>query len=124
MLASVREDVVRCETVVAYHLMSGEVSTLEPISASAGDTDVTAGALIEVNAVAVEARPETVTTTGPSPGTTTSMLVSLQLVTVAAEPLNVTVDVPCAAPKLAPASVTLVPVRAGFGDTASTRGVR
>ena len=52
----------------------------------------------------------TVTTTGPvvAPfGTTTPTLVALQLLAVPAEiPLNVTVLVPCEAPKLVPAMVT------------------
>lgn len=54
----------------------------------------------------------TVTTTLPvvaPAGTGTVMLVALQLVGVAAVPLNVTVLVPCVAPKLAPVIVTDVP---------------
>src|SRR5207237_586477 len=42
-------------------------------------------------------------------GTGTTMLVALQLVGVAAIPLNVTVLVPCDAPKFAPVIVTEVP---------------
>src|SRR5207302_5302836 len=42
-------------------------------------------------------------------GTGATMLVALQLVGVAAVPLNVTVLVPCVAPKLAPVIVTGVP---------------
>ena len=58
------------------------------------------------------AAPPTVTTTFPvvAPlGTGTTMLVALQLVGVAAVPLNVTVLVPCVAPKFVPAIVTEVP---------------
>src|SRR5438552_5752913 len=58
------------------------------------------------------ATPPTVTTTFPvvAPvGTGTTMLVALQLVGVAAVPLNVTEVVPCVAPKLAPLIVTGVP---------------
>jgi hypothetical protein len=58
------------------------------------------------------ARPPTITTILPvvAPvGTGTTMLVADQLVGVAAVPLNVTVLVPCVAPKFAPESVTDVP---------------
>jgi hypothetical protein len=54
----------------------------------------------------------TVTTTLPvvaTVGTGTTMLVALQLVGVAAVPLNVTVLVPCVAPKFVPVMVTEVP---------------
>ena len=43
-------------------------------------------------------------------GTGTTMLVALQLVGVAAVPLNVTVLVPCDAPEFAPVMVTEVPM--------------
>ena len=58
------------------------------------------------------ATPPTVTTTFPvvAPlGTGAMMLVALQLVGVAAVPLNFTVLVPCVAPKLTPVIVTDVP---------------
>jgi hypothetical protein len=60
------------------------------------------------------AKPPTVTTTLPEPsatalGTGTTMLVLLQLVGVAAVPLNVTVLVPCVDPKFVPVIVTGVP---------------
>ena len=54
----------------------------------------------------------TLTTTFPVVvplGTGTTMLVALQLVGVAAIPLNVTVLVPCDAPKFVPVIVTEVP---------------
>src|SRR5438445_8957775 len=66
------------------------------------------------------ATPPTVTTTLPvdAPlGTGTMMLVALQLVGAAAVPLNLTVLVPCVAPKFDPAIVTGVP-------TAPDAGVR
>ena len=69
---------------------------------------------------AIARQPPTVTTTEPvvAPlGTGTTMLAALQLVGVAAVPLNVTVLVPCVAPKFAPAIVTAVP-------TAPDDGVR
>lgn len=59
------------------------------------------------------ATPDTVTTTLPvvaPAGTVTTMLVALQLVTtVTAVPLNVTVLVPCVAPKFVPVIVMEVP---------------
>jgi hypothetical protein len=65
------------------------------------------------------ATPLTVTTTLPDVaalGTGATMLVALQLVGVAAAPLNVTVLVPCVAPKLTPAMVTEVPTGPEVGD--------
>jgi hypothetical protein len=65
-----------------------------------------------VNDTELLATPPTVTTTLPvaAPlGTVATMLVALQLVGVAAVPLNVTVLVPCVAPKFAPVIVTGVP---------------
>ena len=58
------------------------------------------------------ATPPTVTTTLPvvaPAGTDVAMLVALQVVTVAAVPLNVTVLVPCEDPKFVPVIVTGVP---------------
>ncbi|HET8925060.1 MAG TPA: hypothetical protein VFN26_18915 [Candidatus Acidoferrum sp.] len=65
------------------------------------------------------ATPATVTTTFPlvaPAGTVATMLVALQLVAIAAVPLNVTVLVPCEAPKFAPTMVTAAPTApdAGF----------
>ena len=59
--------------------------------------------------------PGTETTTGTAPsatplGTVATMLVSLQVVAVAEIPPNVTVLVPCVAPKPVPAIVTAVPI--------------
>lgn len=59
------------------------------------------------------AKPPTVTTTFPDvavAGTGTTMLVALQVVGAAAVLLNVTVLLPCEAPKFAPEIVTEVPV--------------
>jgi hypothetical protein len=64
------------------------------------------------------ATPPTVTTTFPvvaPAGTFTPMLVALQLVGVAAIPLNVTVLVPCVPPKSAPMIVTGVPMTPDVG---------
>src|SRR6266481_971237 len=64
------------------------------------------------------AAPPTVTTTFPvvaPAGTSTTTLVALQLVAVAATPLNVTVLVPCVAPKFAPLIVTELPTNPEVG---------
>src|SRR6266581_4434773 len=64
---------------------------------------------VTVNATPLLAMPPTVTTTLPvvaAAGTGTTMLVADQLVGVAVVPLNVTVLVPCVAPKLVPVIVT------------------
>src|SRR5215471_16762252 len=69
--------------------------------------------------------PPTVTTTFPvvAPvGTGTTMLVALQLVGVPAVPLNVTVLVPCVAPKFAPVTVTDVPTGPDAGLTLVIEG--
>lgn len=63
--------------------------------------------------------PETVTTTLPldAPlGTGTTILVALQLVGLAAVPLNVTVLDPCVEPKLTPVIVTEAPTNADVGE--------
>ena len=64
-------------------------------------------------------RPPTVTTTFPvvaPAGTGTTIVVAFQLVGVAVTPLNVTVLVPCVAPKLVPVIVTEVPTGPDVGD--------
>ena len=81
------------------------------------------GATTKVTALA--ARLDTVTTTFPvvAPlGTHTTMVVALQLVGVAAAPLNVTVLVPCVAPKFVPLIVTAVPAGPPRGETVVTLG--
>ena len=68
------------------------------------------------------ATPPTVTTTPPEvapAGTGTTMLVAVQLVGVAAVPLNLTVLVPCADPKLVPEMVTDVPTTPEVGVNAA-----
>ena len=65
------------------------------------------------------ARPPTVTTTLPevaAVGTRARMLVALQLVGVAAVPLNATVFVPWLAPKFVPVIVTEVPAGPDVGE--------
>jgi len=68
--------------------------------------------MVTVKLTPLLATPATVTTTFPvvaPTGTATVMLVPLQLVGVPAVPLNVTVLVPCAAPKFVPVIITAVP---------------
>src|SRR5580704_14196188 len=70
------------------------------------------GAAATVNSSALLAMPPTVTTTFPvvaPAGTGTTRLVAVQLVGVAAVPLNVTVLVPLLPPKFVPVIVTDVP---------------
>jgi len=76
------------------------------------------GGTVTVKLTPLLATPPTVTTTFPvvAPlGTGATMLVALQLAGVVAVPLNVTVFVPCVAPKLAPAIVTDVPTNPDVG---------
>jgi hypothetical protein len=68
----------------------------------------------------------TVTTTLPVvaiAGTVVAMLVALQLVTVAAAPLNVTVLVPCVAPKFVPVIATTDPTGPEVGVKLEMAGV-
>src|SRR5205807_92099 len=71
------------------------------------------------------ATPPTVTMTLPVvvTGTVTEMLVGLQLVGVATSPLNMTVLIPCLAPKFVPLMVTDVPARPDVGFRPVTFGV-
>jgi hypothetical protein len=73
---------------------------------------------VTVKVTPLLANPPTVTTTVPvvAPlGTGATRLVALQLVGVAALPLNVTVLVPCVAPKFVPAIVTAAPTAPDVG---------
>src|SRR5467141_3914456 len=73
---------------------------------------------VTVKLIPLLATPPTVTTTFPvvaPAGTGATMLVALQLVGVAAAPLNATVLVPCVAPKFAPAIVTDAPTNPDVG---------
>src|SRR5713226_10356325 len=81
--------------------------------------------VVTVKFTVLLATPPTVTTTPPEvapAGTGTTMLVAVQLVGVAAVPLNLTVLVPCADPKFAPAIVTDVPTVPEFGVKLVTLG--
>jgi hypothetical protein len=96
------------------------IVTVAPTSPEVGFRLVILGTgSVTVKPTPLLATPPTVTTTFPvvvPTGTVTTMLVALQLVAVAAVPLNLTVLVPCVAPKFAPTIVTVVPTKpeAGF----------
>jgi hypothetical protein len=73
---------------------------------------------VTVKPMPLLATPPTVTTTLPvvaPAGTGATMLVALQLVGVADTPLNLTVLLPCDAPKFAPPIVTEVPTKPDVG---------
>jgi hypothetical protein len=74
--------------------------------------------VVTVKLTPLLATPPTVTTTFPvvaPAGTGATMLVALQLVGVAATPLNFTVLVPCVAPKFAPLIVIDAPTNPDVG---------
>jgi hypothetical protein len=90
-----------------------------PVTPEAGFKPVIVGiAVVTVNMTPLLGSPPTLTTTLPvvaPDGAATTMLVALQLVTVAAAPSKVTVLVPCVAPKFAPVIVTTVPAGPELG---------
>src|SRR5262245_62867615 len=89
-----------------------EIVTAVPTGPELGVRLVIVGVDNTVKLTPLLATPLTVTTTLPvlAPlGTVTPMLVTLQLVTVAAVPLNVTVLDPCVEPDLKPKRVNSVP---------------
>jgi hypothetical protein len=96
--------------------------TVVPTRPRVGDSEVIFGAVpggVTLNVEPLLATPPTVTTTAPvvAPvGTFATILVADQLVGVAVVPLNVTVLVPCVAPKFAPAIVTVAPITPLAGD--------
>jgi len=99
-----------------------------PTAAEVGDRLVILGAAVTVKFAPLLAPLPTVTTTLPvvaPAGTVTTMLVALQLVTLALllAPLNITVLVPCVAPKLVPAIVTGAPTAPEVGDRLVMPGV-
>jgi hypothetical protein len=102
------------------------IVTEVPITPDAGFRAVILGAgTVTVKLTPLLATPPTVTTTLPvvAPvGTVVTMLVALQLFTTAAIPLNVTVLVPCAAPKFVPAIVTDAPTTPDVGFRLVTLG--
>jgi hypothetical protein len=85
------------------------IVTVPPTGAAVGDTLAMFGDGKTVNPTPLLAIPFTVTTTFPDVtpvGTTAPMLVTLQLVVTAAIPLNVTLLLPCDAPKFDPLTTT------------------
>ncbi len=97
-----------------------------PTGPEAGDTLLIDGVGMTVNATPFDATPLMVTTTLPvvaPEGTTATIEVALQLVTVAAVPLNVTVLEPCAAPKFVPVIATVVPTTPEAGEMLPIDGV-
>lgn len=98
--------------------------TSAPTAPDVGEMLLMLGAT--VNPTPVLATPETVTTTFPvvaADGTGATMLVSLQLVGVAAVPLNLIVLVPCVAPKFVPVMVTEAPGAPDVGERLEIVGV-
>ena len=96
------------------------IVTDAPTAPLVRDRLVMVGVGSTVNATPLLAKPPTVTTTLPvvaPAGTGTTMLVAAHVAGVAVVPLNVTVLVPCAAPKLDPVIVTDVPAGPVVGDT-------
>src|SRR5882724_10891819 len=94
------------------------METEPPTGATVGERLVIPGPDPTVNMIPLLATPFTVTTTGPvvAPvGTGATIDVALQLVGVAGVPLNVTVLVPCVAPKFVPEIVTDVPITPDVG---------
>jgi hypothetical protein len=102
------------------------IVTGAPTAAEDGDRLVMLGVGSTVNAAPALDKLPTVTTTLPvvAPAATeTTIDVTLQLVDVAAVPLNVTVLVPWVAPKFAPVIVTGAPAAAEVGDRPLILGV-
>jgi len=93
------------------------IVTVVPTAPEVGDNpEITAGT---VNVIPLLANPPTVTTTLPvvAPiGTFAAIDVLLHVTIVAAVPLNVTVLLPCVAPKFVPAIVTVVPAAPEVGE--------
>ena len=97
------------------------IVTEVPVTPEVGFRLVMLGAVVvTVKLTPLLARPPTVTTTLPvvAPvGRGATILVALQLVGVAAVPLNVIVLAPCVAPKFVPVIVTAVPTNPEPGLT-------
>ena len=97
------------------------IVTVAPAKPDVGDSPLIAGAGVTVNGDPLLACPPTVTTILPvvAPlGTATVMLVALHALAVAAAtPLNITVLVPCVAPKFVPVIVTGAPAKPDVGDS-------
>ena len=107
--------------------MEPVIVTEVPTGPELGDRfEITGAGETTVNTEELLAWPPTVTTTLPVVallGTGTTIDVALQLVGVAADPLNVTVLVPCVAPNPVPLIVTDVPGAPEFGDSPLMEGI-
>jgi hypothetical protein len=104
------------------------IVTTVPTAPKTGEIALIVGGNNTVKLSLLLANPPVVTMTLPEEaavGTGVSIWVSLQLVGVANVPLNVTVLVPWASPKFAPAIVTIVPTGPELGVSEPTEdGVR
>ena len=101
------------------------IVTEVPTGPLAGARLVSVGASVTVYGSALLANPPTVTTTLPvvaPAGTGTTILVADHVTGAATVPLNVTVLVPCVAPKAVPWMVTDVPTGPEEGETLETVG--
>src|SRR6266581_4793788 len=101
------------------------IVTAVPTGPEAGFMLVMLGGTTTVKLTPLLFAPPTLTTTFPGVaplGTGAAMVVALQLVGVAPAPLNVTVLVPCVAPKFAPVMVTGVPTGPEVGERLVTVG--
>src|SRR5271165_4465439 len=99
-----------CESFCTEAVKLAAVEFCTEVDVGLTETEIGRGVTVKV--VPLLATPPTVTTTFPvvaPAGTGATMLVALQLVGVAAIPLNLTVLAPCVAPKFAPVIVTEVP---------------
>jgi hypothetical protein len=95
------------------------IVTSSPTTPEVGDKLVMPSVSVTVKLMPLLDTPLAFTTTFPvvaPEGTGTAILVALQLVGVASVPLNVTVLVPCAAPKFAPVIVIDVPATPDVAD--------
>jgi hypothetical protein len=102
------------------------IVTDAPTPPDVGDRLVMLGVGSTVKLAPLLGTPPTVTTMLPvvaPAGTGATMLVALHVVTAAAVPLNVTVLVPCVAPKFVPPIVTAVPAAPDVGDQLVMAGV-
>jgi len=101
------------------------IVTVAPMGPDKGEMLVMVGPVATVKKTPLLATPATVTITLPlaePPGTAVVMLVALQLLTVEATPLNLTVLVPCAPPKPLPVMITGVPAWPELGESPVTLG--
>jgi hypothetical protein len=104
-----------CESFCTEAVKLPEVDTCRVVDAGLMETTM---GWVTVKLMPLLATPPTVTTTFPvvAPvGTGATMLVALQFVGVGVAPLNLTVLLPCVAPKFAPVMVTAVPTTPDAG---------